>query len=154
MFRDFKKYKIYEDGRIWSYARNKFLKPHPNHKGYYQITLSDNDNNKKTYQLHRVVYESVTGMPIPEGLQVNHIDENKTNNKFNNLNLMTLQENIAYSFSKPVAQYDMNDNIINIFPSLTVASQSLGYSQGRISEACRGITPSFKNCKWKYLDIF
>ena len=163
MFRDFKKYEVFEDGRIWSYVTNKFLKPHPNHKGYELVTLSDNDNNKKTYQVHRVVYEAVSGKPIPEGMQVNHIDENKTNNHISNLNLMTPKENSNWGSgiekhtktrSKPVAQYNMGGKLINIYPSLNEVSRTLHLSSGRISESCRGITSGYKGFRWKYLDIF
>ena len=42
-----------------------------------------------------MVYETFVG-DIPEGLQVNHIDENKTNNALSNLNLMTCSDNINW----------------------------------------------------------
>lgn len=93
MFRDFTKYEIYEDGRVWSYKRNKFLKPHLDKDGYYQIRLTDNEGKMKTYYLHRVVYEAVNSEPIQEGMQINHIDENKANNHISNLNLMSPKEN-------------------------------------------------------------
>lgn len=96
MFRDFNKYEIYEDGRIWSYKTKRWLKPKKEPKGYYRVRLSDNENVKKDYYLHRIVYESVTGQPIPEGMQVNHINEDKTDNRFENLNLMTCKENINW----------------------------------------------------------
>lgn len=93
MFKDFTKYEVYEDGRIWSYKTNKFLKPHLDKDGYYQIRLTDNEGKLKTYYLHRVVYESVTGSPIPEGMQCNHLNECKTDNRFENLNLVTPKQN-------------------------------------------------------------
>ena len=96
MFRDFKKYEIFEDGSIWSYKSNKFIKPYLHSDGYLNIKLSDNDGNLKTYLHHRVVYESVTGQPIPEGMDVNHINEDKSDNSFENLNLMTRKENINF----------------------------------------------------------
>ena len=163
MFRDFKKYEVYEDGRIWSYVTNKWLTPRLNHKGYEQVTLSDNNNDKKTYSVHRVVYEAVSGTPIPEGMQVNHIDENKTNNHITNLNLMTPKENsnwgtgierCARSRSKPLGQYTKDGDIVNLFLSTRDAESKLGYSRGRIADACRGVTKEYKDCNWKYLDIF
>lgn len=93
MFRNFTKYEVYDDGRVWSYKRNKFLKPHLDKDGYYQIRLTDNEGKMKTYYLHRVVYEAVTSEPIQEGMQINHIDENKANNHISNLNLMSPKEN-------------------------------------------------------------
>lgn len=94
MFRDFTKYEVYDDGRVWSYKRNKFLKPHLDKDGYYQIRLTDNEGKQKSYLVHRVVYESVTGKPIPKGMQINHINEVKTDNRFfENLELVTPKQN-------------------------------------------------------------
>ena len=42
-----------------------------------------------------IEYEAFNG-PIPEGMQVNHIDENTLNNNLENLNLMTPSENINW----------------------------------------------------------
>ena len=150
MFRDFKKYEIFEDGRIWSYSHNKWLKPTPNEKGYYRIHLTDNDGNKKYYSLHRVVYESVTGQPIPEDKEVNHIDENKNNNAFSNLNLMTRQENVIWSLGKPVAQYDKNGNLIRIYKSLSEI-EKYGFKNNHISDCCRGKRKSANGFIWKYI---
>ena len=97
MFRDFTKYEVYADGRIWSYKRNKFLKPQTNNKcGYQRVTLVDNEGKKKIYQLHRVVWESVTGEHIPEGYEINHISEDKNDCSFENLELLTHKENCNF----------------------------------------------------------
>lgn len=170
MFRDFTKYEIFEDGRIWSYSHNKWMKPQLRPDGYFQILLSDNDGKIKTYRLHRVVYESVTGQPIPEDLQVNHIDENKTNNHISNLNLMTCKENTNWGTrneragkantkantnnpitSKQVAQFDMEGNLINVFPSASEVHRQLGFNRGYISNCCRGECNSAYGFIWKYV---
>lgn len=165
MFRDFKKYEVFPDGSIWSYARNKWMKPILNKKGYYYIKLSDNDDKIKNYRLHRVVYESVTGQPIPEGLQVNHIDEDKTNNHISNLNLMTCKDNINWGShnermrkaltnnpmrSKQVIQYDMEGNLIQVWPSTIEVHRQLGFSYGNISECCNGKRKSAYGFIWKF----
>lgn len=95
-FRNYSNYEIYQDGKIWSYKYKKFLKPATNKQGYQQVCLYDNEGNKKTYRLHRVVWESVTGETIPEGMQCNHINECKSDNRFCNINLMTCKENINF----------------------------------------------------------
>lgn len=97
MFKDFTKYEVLEDGRIWSYSHNKFLKPSTNNVGYQRVALSDNEGKIKWYLLHRVIYEAVTGKPIPEGYDINHIDERKDNNAKSNLNLMSHKENVNWA---------------------------------------------------------
>ena len=160
MFRDFNKYEVYDDGRIWSYKRNKFLKPYPDRNGYEIVTLSDNDGNLKKYLHHRVVYESVTGQPIPEHLQVNHIDEVKTNNHISNLNLMTCKENVNWGSardrmikaqSKKVEQYDMEGNLIQVWPSTREVERQLGYFEGGISMCCNGKCKQAYGFIWKYI---
>ena len=165
MFRDFKKYEIYEDGRIWSYVSNKWLNPSPNRNGYLQICLMDNDGQQKNYQHHRVVYESVTGQPIPDGMQVNHLDENKTNNRFENLNLLTPKENCNFGTrnervakakinhplrSKQVEQYDKDGNLIQVWLSAREVQRQLGYNQAHISKCCNGKLKTSYGFIWKY----
>ena len=159
MFRDYKNYEIFEDGRVWSYSHNKWLKPFPNRKGYLRICLYDNDGKMKFYLHHRVIFESVTGQPIPEGLQVNHINEDKSDNRFENLNLMTRQDNcnwatrnerIGRTLSKQVAQYDKDGNLLNVWPSIIEVERQLGFNNGHISECCRGERKTHKGFIWRY----
>ena len=165
MFRDFKNYEVYEDARIWSYVSNKWLKPTQHRTGYLLIRLTDNDGKKKLYSHHRVVYESVTGQPIPEGLQVNHIDEDKENNHISNLNLMTPKENANWgtrnermvkaqtnnpSKSKQVEQYDKNGNLIQVWLSVREIERQLGYSRGNISSCCNGRYQTAYGFIWRY----
>lgn len=49
-------------------------------------------NKYHGFQLHRVVWELVNG-PIPEGMQIDHIDGNRTNNFLVNLRVVTHQQN-------------------------------------------------------------
>lgn len=67
--------------------------------------MRDDQGKVKTYLLHRLIYEAFIG-PIPEGKQINHIDEDRTNNKilfdeegnisYTNLELVTPMENCNY----------------------------------------------------------
>ena len=85
-------YEIYpETGQVWSYKRNKFIK-NKKGNGYYGCSLTDDNGEIKHWLLHRLIWIAVNG-PIPDGMQVNHIDENKHNNSISNLNLMSNTEN-------------------------------------------------------------
>lgn len=155
MFRDFNKYEIFPDGRIWSYSHNKWMKPQLRQDGYLRVRLSDNDGEIKNYQHHRVVYEACSQAPIPEGMQVNHINEIKTDNRFENLNLMTCKENNNWGthyerICKKVEQYDKDGNLIQVWPSIIEIERQLGYCNGHISECCRGKLKTYKGYIWKY----
>jgi len=158
MFRDYTKYEVYEDGKIWSYKSNKFLKPFTRKDGYQQVFLSDNEGNIKMYLVHRLVYQAVTGEPIPENLQVNHINEDKTDNRFENLNLMSPKENCNWGTrnerrvntqSKQVGAFK-DGELVMTFSSTAEAVRN-GFKQSNISTCCNGKRPHYKGYTWRYL---
>lgn len=65
-----------------------------NHNGYLVVILS-NKGKTKSFPIHRLVYKTFIG-EIPDGMQVNHINEDKIDNRVENLNLMTPKENINW----------------------------------------------------------
>lgn len=92
---DISEYGYDENKGIWSKTKEKFLKGTVNKRGYVQVTLKCVDGKKRTFLYHRAMWYLAYGA-IPEGMQVNHIDENKQNNALSNLNLMTQKENINW----------------------------------------------------------
>ena len=51
------------------------------------------DYNKRKYKAHRLVWIYVNGV-IPDGLLIDHVDGDKTNNRVSNLRLCTPQDNV------------------------------------------------------------
>ena len=143
--------------------KTKILKPVVV-RNYLRIRLSIN-GKITNYQVHRVVWEAFNG-PIPEGMQVNHINEDKLDNRLENLNLMTCKENINWGTaskrrslkminrtdqSKPVIQYDCQGNIVkDDWLSTMEIQRNLGYSNSKISDCCLGKIKSYKGYIWKY----
>ena len=64
--------------------------------GYMRITLTQNGKPLKSFCTHRLVYECING-PIPDGMQINHIDSNRQNNCIDNLELVTPSENLKHA---------------------------------------------------------
>lgn len=166
-FRDFEKYEVYEDGKIWSYRKNKFLKPQTNNKGYQLVGLVDNEGKKKMYLVHRVVWEAVTGAPIPKGYEINHISEVKTSNMISNLELLTHKENCNYGTIKERIGKSMkgiipkanppkqvgafnNGELVMTFPSLSEAGRN-GFNIGSVSMCCNGKRKTHKGFTWRYI---
>lgn len=162
-FRDYSKYEVYEDGRIWSYKYKKFLKPITMKDGYQRVNLYDNDGKMKMYLLHRVVWEAVTGKPIPQGYEINHRSEVKTSNMISNLELLSHKENINYGTrnsrdaktkSKQVGAYK-NGELVMTFQSVNEANRQ-GFNKCVVSRCCRNCynregNNKYKGFEWRYI---
>lgn len=126
-------YEVYpEEGKVWSYFSNKFIGD-KHIEGYWKLAMIDDNGKKHHLRLHRVVWEAVNGK-IPEGMEINHIDENKSNNSITNLSLVTPKENtnwgtrnerVAKKLSKPILLV-VDDKVQKFFPSDTEARRQ-GY---------------------------
>lgn len=67
-------------------------------KGYLRVSLWVSEERRLCQVMaHRLVYEVLVG-PIPDGLEINHKDLNKQNNKPNNLEPVTGLENTRHSW--------------------------------------------------------
>lgn len=91
----FSKYLISTDGQVYSLKSDRLLPQGFTHRGYKQVDVCNDEGIKKHMRVHRLVYMAHKGV-IPEGMQINHKDENKANNCIDNLELMTNKENCSY----------------------------------------------------------
>lgn len=55
-------------------------------------------DRRATYYVHRIIYEAVNG-PIPDGMQINHINGIKTDNRIGNLELVTPTDNKRHAYA-------------------------------------------------------
>lgn len=146
------------------YRKGRPLSPNKVDTGYMHIMLCKNQTNK-TFRLHRLVWESFNGK-IPDGMQINHIDEDKTNNRLDNLNLMTPKENVNYGTclerrsktntngkkSKPVLQYTLDGELVAEYPSLMECKRN-GFDLSSVSACCRGKYKQYKGFIWKFKNV-
>lgn len=85
-----KRYKISNDGQIWSNISKVFLTPIRSKSGYLRVHLS-NGKEINTHSIHRLV--ALTFIPNPLNKPtVNHINEDKSDNRVANLEWMTNAE--------------------------------------------------------------
>lgn len=75
------------------YGKEKFYLFGASEKNYCEIKL-----NGKRFKIHRLVWLCFKGS-IPEGLQINHKDNDKTNNRIVNLELLTASDNIKHNYT-------------------------------------------------------
>ena len=86
-------------GKVLDYSYKRELKPQSNHKGYYSVVLEANTPNSKNMFIHRAV--ALAYIPNPHNYDtVNHINEDKTDNRVENLEWMSNADNVEYSQAK------------------------------------------------------
>lgn len=84
------KYYINEEGIVYNSYTNKFGKKLFSEELYVKIKII------KARSIHRLVYEAWINT-IPESFTINHIDGNKFNNHYSNLELMSFSENVRHA---------------------------------------------------------
>ena len=90
--KDFEDYTIDETGNVFSIRKNKYLKQTINRNGYCKVTLQK-DKYRKMFSVHRLVAQAYL-KNYSNTLQVNHINGIKTDNRVENLEMVTAKENM------------------------------------------------------------
>jgi HNH endonuclease/NUMOD4 motif len=90
------RYKISNFGRVWSVRNKVLLSPYVT-KSYLCVSFIAS-GKKKNYKVHRLVAIHFIDNP-KEKTEVNHIDGDKLNNHYKNLEWCTRSENMKHAHS-------------------------------------------------------
>lgn len=158
----------------YSIKKGKMLKPILNKKGYYKVSLSKKQKEKRFF-IHRLVAIHFIENPLSKE-QVNHKDGNKKNNRADNLEWCTNLENQRHAIKnglidneqriqqainmgiinrKPVAQYTKEGNLIKEYVSIKEASILTGINSRNICNCLSPNQPKSKSAGgyiWKYIE--
>ena len=171
-------YKVSNLGRILSLnykntGKPGLMKPSENKDGYLEVNLWKN-GEPKLCSVHRLIAQ--TFIPNPENLpEVNHIDENKTNNfvflnedcsinkEKSNLEWKSHKDNCNHGTrnersakaringirSKRVLQLTLTGDLIREWPSIAECERN-GFYKSAVCRCCRGELKQYKGFLWMY----
>ena len=88
---NYPQYLIYRDGKVWSKRKKKYMKTNKTKKGYYYLTLCNDDGRKKKY-IHRLIAIHYIANPNSYS-QVDHKNRIRTDNRIENLRWVTHSSN-------------------------------------------------------------
>jgi hypothetical protein len=143
------------------FRRGKTLKQQKVLGGYNAVQLLEHSRKHPKF-VHRLVAEAFIQNPdnLPE---VNHKDENKQNNRADNLEWCTGVYNKNYGTGKwrktknrrkRVQRLTLDDKPLATYESTRDAARKTGYTQSNIAAACRG-EPKYLNAygsHWRYIE--
>ena len=142
-------------GRV---IKERILEPAVTHNGYLRVGLHV-DGKRKMLRVHRLVCEAFHENPDNKS-EVNHVNEDKTDNRACNLEWSTRTENcnhgsrnerVAKALSKPIGQFSLDGKLIKVWQSACEARRQTGFDQGYVGAVARGKFKQAYGFIWKYI---
>lgn len=169
--------KIRKNGRPIT-VKGKALSTYINKNGYVMVELHDMNGDNHPKLIHKLVWESFYGK-IPDGLEVEHWDDDPTNNVLTNLYLCTHPTNcqkvhfrtkrreamVGNTLSKgvispgriPIVCLDLYYNIVKIYDYISQVAEDK-FAPSNVSKACKGVYEKsehkYRNHLWYYLSDY
>src|SRR5699024_1219013 len=143
--------------------KGRILKTNKVSFDYLQVSLYK-DKKRRSFYVSNLVMLAFVGEK-PKGYEVNHINENKDDNRLDNLEYLTSKENNNYGTrikrskskmingkkSKPVKATHLETKEEFLFPSQAEAERQGFGKQRHISSVCLGKRNQFNGYKWEFI---
>lgn len=152
-------YQVNNLGRVKRVTTGRVLKGMKDKCGYLTVDLYKNGSKSKK-KIHRLVAQAFISNPESKP-QVNHIDENKTNNMISNLEWSTAKENTNYgtrnerlSKTKSIAiiATNLKTGDSTEFYGTNECARQLGLTQQSITKVLKGKLNQTGGFTFKYLN--
>lgn len=179
------KYLVSDQGDSYTIHCHRQMKNHDNGNGYVGINLRYGGKTHRKSFSHTIwnTFSSSEEQVFDwqkVGLEINHLDENPSNNSYSNLQVCTHKENCNYGHhneriaaankgrrmsdeqrqflselhkgigSKPVVQLDLEEHEVSHFSSITDAAQETGIDPGNISAVCNNRRHTAGGYRWEF----
>ena len=145
-------YAANENGEFIHIIKKVPMRGVKNGSGYMHCSVKKYGERRKTCWVHRFVWECFNGL-IPEGKVIDHINNDREDNRLCNLQLVTHQENCKksaknrdYKFiteihknKKCVKAINIETNEVLYFNSMYSIKQHLGINPGIVKMVCEGL---------------
>lgn len=148
-------YEISNMGRVrrLGFKRNKFdsrskeglVQPSITEGGYQSVQLTDKNSKIKTYSIHQLVAKHFIYNPNNYNI-VDHINTNRTDNRYFNLRWTTQRENMnndktIEKFTKPVIVLDRNGNILSNGLGIVETAKNIGINNSLLTDLLKSGKP-------------
>lgn len=162
-------YEVSNLGKVRSYVYRTAISPIPHllspridHNGYHFVNLYNSNHKMKSVKLHRIV--ATAFIPNPNNYpQINHLNENKSDNRVENLEWCTAKHNVNYGTThfrscmtrrkcctKEVFQFTPDGKYIQSFYSCSEASRKTGVNLSCIASAAKHVSRYAGDWLWSY----
>ena len=164
---DYPRYLVSGEGDVYSERTGKVLKPAISKFGYARVALYKGNGEVHTIMVHRLVASAF--LENPDNLpQVNHINEDRLDNRLENLEWCTASYNINYggrnakvskklrdfkeqTSARRVEQVDAKTGeVVKTWTSMREIERELGFAHSNIYACCVGRRKTRGGYLWRY----
>jgi len=135
-----KRYSVSNRGRVRSDAVSQYvrtgyiLKGFINWLGYHFVTLHNDHRKKNHFSVHSLVAAAFIG-PRPPGKEINHINNNRSDNHASNLEYVTHKENIRHAMEFGTFNNTGSNSSVTHLTEAKVIAMRKRYTTGKYAKA-------------------
>ena len=162
----FSKYEVSTEGRVrslnyYGHGKTQILELTEDKNGYYQISLYSNDNIRKTRKVHRLVAftfpDKIPNDNPTEKTQVNHINENKHDNRVENLEWVTPKQNMQHGTRTERQAKSKSKKVLCvetgvIYESIVECARQTGLPKSSIWRCCNNKNKTCGGFHWEFVN--
>lgn len=149
------RYEVSDRGKVRNQKTGHLLRPRNSH-GYQRVCLyKGGKSTARNFYVHILVATAFLGPGTKERPEINHKNEDRSDNAAGNLEWCDRSYNMNYGNCRRklmcrVTQLTPMGNPMATYESCAAASRATGIGQGSISNACLGRCQTAGGFKWRY----